>query len=177
MPGPTFIEGDLTTLRTIEEADLPWMQSVVNDERVWGVGTYPYPSNLESLEEWFEEDLSDYEDGVNLLVAVDDDPIGMVNMFDHDAEAGTAELGYWLDPDHWGEGYATNAAGRLVEYGFTQRALRKWEAKVVAGNDASMRVLEKLGFQSEGVRRENWFMDGEYRDTHWFGLFRDEFDP
>ncbi len=63
-------------------------------------------------------------------------------MTDHDTERGTAELAYWLDPDAWGQGYATEAAGRLVKYGFDQRALRKWSAKIVGGNDRSVAVVD-----------------------------------
>ena len=64
-----------------------------------------------------------------------------------------AELGYWLGADAWGEGYATEAADALVELGFMKLGLQRIYAQVLDGNEASCRVLEKLGMLSEGLRR------------------------
>ncbi|WP_276271849.1 GNAT family N-acetyltransferase [Haloarcula litorea] len=185
MPGPPFLETDRTALRTPEREDLDWIQQVVSDDRVWGWGTYPQPMTGEQMETFYEETLAD-GDSVHLLVCVDPnggddtsvttrtDPVGLVAMTDHDAEQGLAELAYWFEPDAWGNGYATEAARRLVEYGFDQRALRKWKARVASANDDSVAVLERLGFTREGTHRSEWFLDGEYRDTLWFGLLREE---
>jgi len=183
MPGAPFLETDRTALRTVEREDLDWMQGVVSDDRVWGWGTYPQPVNADQLADWYEETFCD-DDSVQLLVCVGEDgdapvsertdPVGLVAMNDHDPEQSIAELAYWLDPEAWGKGYATEAAGRLVRFGFEQRALRKWKAKVVDGNDSSVAVLERLGFEREGTHRAEWYLDGEYRDTLWFGLFRDD---
>ncbi|EMA01878.1 Protein N-acetyltransferase, RimJ/RimL family [Haloarcula vallismortis] len=184
MPGPSFLATDRTALRSPERDDLDWIQRVFHDEKVWGLGTYARPPTSDQMETFYEETLSD-EDSVHLLIcadpagspgAVEDrtEPVGLVAMTDHDPERGTAELAYWLDPDAWGQGYATEAAGRLVQYGFDQRALRKWSAKIVGGNDRSVAVVERLGFTEEGTHREEWYLDGEWRDMLWFGLLQTE---
>ncbi|MFC6973497.1 GNAT family protein [Halomicroarcula sp. GCM10025709] len=187
MPSPAFIETERTALRPPEREDLDWMQSVFCDERVWGWGTYPQPMTGEQMETFYEDTLADGE-SVHLLICVDadtDDPgqvqqrtdrVGLVAMTDHEPEQGTAELAYWLDPDAWNQGFATEAASRLVAYGFDQRGLRKWAARVVGGNDRSVAVLERLGFTREGQHRRDWRLDGEWRDTHWFGLLRAEWE-
>ena len=41
-------------------------------------------------------------------------------------------------------------------------------------NDASRRLLESMGFTEEGVHRDTEFVDGEFQDTHWYGLLEDE---
>lgn len=186
MPGPAFLETERTALRSPDRDDLDWIRKLFHHEQVWGLGTYAKPSTADQLETFYEETLSS-EDSVHLLVCVDPagspgrvedrtEPVGLVAMTDHDPERGTAELGYWLDPDAWGEGYATEAAGRLVRYGFDQRALRKWSAKIVGGNDRSVAVVERLGFTKEGTHREEWYLDGAWRDMLWFGLLRTESD-
>jgi RimJ/RimL family protein N-acetyltransferase len=62
-----------------------------------------------------------------------------------------AELGYWLAPDAWGRGIATEAATALVRWGFEALALERVHARVLADNPASRRVLAKLGLAVERV--------------------------
>ncbi|HTL38319.1 MAG TPA: GNAT family protein [Kofleriaceae bacterium] len=85
-----------------------------------------------------------------------------------------AELGYWLGMDAWGQGYATEAADALVDLGFSRLGLSRIYAQVLDGNDASCRVLEKLGMLSEGVRRAHVRKGKRLCDVHLFGMLRDE---
>ena len=85
-----------------------------------------------------------------------------------------AELGYWLGADAWGEGYATEAADALVELGFSRLGLQRIYAQVIDGNDASCRVLEKIGMLSEGIRRAHVRKGKRLCDVHLFGMLRDE---
>jgi RimJ/RimL family protein N-acetyltransferase len=85
-----------------------------------------------------------------------------------------AELGYWLGMDAWGQGYATEAADALVELGFSRLGLQRIYAQVLAGNEASCRVLEKLGMLSEGIRRAHVRKGKRLCDVHLFGMLRDE---
>ncbi len=61
------------------------------------------------------------------------------------------EVGYRLQPAHWGHGYATEAARRLVEHGFEQLELGTIAAIVNVENAASNRVIQKLGFMHQRV--------------------------
>ena len=85
-----------------------------------------------------------------------------------------AELGYWLGADEWGRGYATEAAGALVDFGFAELGLSRIYAQVLAGNDVSCRVLDKLGMINEGVRRRHIRKGRKLLDVVMFGLLRDE---
>lgn len=174
MPGPVFLEGEAVDLRTIEEEDLAFMQEAVNDPSVWrGIG-YPKPVNMEQEREFFEEQVCN-DDWVNLLVATDaETPVGTVGFTRIDLDRDKGELGYWIAPAHQNEGYGTEAVELLVDYGFEQRAFHRIEARVTEFNDPSRRLLESVGFAHEGTLRENEFVDGEYRNTRWYGLLRDE---
>ncbi len=79
-----------------------------------------------------------------------------------------------LAPDHWGHGYATEAAKAMVAYGFTTLQLHRIWAECVADNRGSARVLTKVGMQLEGRLRENEYYKGRYWDTLIFGLLVDE---
>ena len=54
--------------------------------------------------------------------------------------------------------------------------LNRVEADIIAGNEASMRVLEKLGFQEEGILRQRIYKDGQYHDVHLFALLKKDLD-
>jgi len=74
-----------------------------------------------------------------------------------------AEIGYVLGPDYHGRGYATEAAERVVEYGFSELGLHRIEARFMMGNEASLKVMEKLGMTFEGYKRDGMLVKGKYR--------------
>jgi len=85
-----------------------------------------------------------------------------------------ADIGYELSPEHWGNGYATEAARALVNIGFGEWGLRRISSWCIADNLASARVLEKLGLTLEGRLRENEHFKGRYWDTLLYGMLEDE---
>lgn len=78
---------------------------------------------------------------------------------DHDS----AEIGYVLNPDFWGRGYAVEAAERVIEFGFSALGLHRIEARFMKGNERSLRVMEKLGMTFEGYHVDELFVKGRYR--------------
>jgi RimJ/RimL family protein N-acetyltransferase len=75
--------------------------------------------------------------------------VGGVALWD---AAGDAELGYWLTPDAWGRGYATEAATAMLDHAHHALGLRRVQAGHFADNPASGRVLRKLGFVATGTQ-------------------------
>ena len=168
MPGPPFIEGETVTLRTIEEDDVPFLQRTINDPRVRrGLAAFD-PKTEADEREWITSVGED--GGVALAICVGEDPVGTVGLDAPNEVWGVAEIGYLLAPEAWGEGYATDAVGLLCEYAFDERRLNEVVAAVYATNPASARVLEKVGFQREGVLRREAFVEGEYVDLYRYGL-------
>lgn len=87
-----------------------------------------------------------------------------------------ADLGYELDPNHWGHGYATEAAGAMVKFGFGELALERISSWCIGDNIASARVLERLGFRQEGLLRRNEYFKGRWWDTLLYAQLRYEWD-
>lgn len=173
MPGPVFPSGDRVNLRPAERSDVEFLQNAVSDSRIRRAVGRNTPHNLEQEREFFEAVFRD-QDTVHLLATVEDEPVGVVALEGIDREVDTAEVNYWIVPSQWGNGYATEAVERLIRYAFDQLNLRKTVARVTGFNDGSKRVLEKIGFVEEGVQREQMFVDGEYQDSHSYGLLREE---
>jgi len=90
----------------------------------------------------------------------------------HRTVAGGADMGYCLHPDHWGEGYATEAARAILRFGLSHLALRRIWATCDPNNKASARVLEKAGMKREGRLRKNVFQKGRWRDSYLYAVVR-----
>jgi RimJ/RimL family protein N-acetyltransferase len=86
-----------------------------------------------------------------------------------------AELGFTLTPEYQGNGYATEAVRGLLDHLFTERNLHRVSAECDARNTASARLLERVGFQREGLRRSSSWFKGEWTDDLLFGLLRTEY--
>ena len=85
-----------------------------------------------------------------------------------------ADIGYELSPDFWGQGYATESARAMVNFGFHELRLHRISSWCIADNTASVRVLERLGFRQEGRLRRNEYFKRRWWDTLLFGLLVDE---
>lgn len=173
MSGPVFIAGDRIALRPIEAEDIDVLHEHINDPRVWRSLGRSRPFTRTQDRDFFEAEVSD-DDAVHLVVADGSTPLGLVSLVDIEGESGTAELGYWLGPEHHGQGYGTEAAALLVSHAFDRLRLHRLSATVFAFNEPSVRLLERLGFVREGVQRESVFVDGEHHDTYWYGLLESE---
>ncbi|GGO02368.1 GNAT family N-acetyltransferase [Saccharibacillus kuerlensis] len=82
----------------------------------------------------------------------------------------SAWLGYFLDKDHNGRGYMTESVQFIVRHAFEVLVLHRLEAGVMPHNEASLRVLEKAGFQREGLARQNVKIDGRWQDHVSLGI-------
>jgi ribosomal-protein-alanine N-acetyltransferase len=100
----------------------------------------------------------------------DDALIGTCALFRVDARHRRAEIGYSLRRDHWGRGLAAEAVSLMLDWSFRTLALHRVEADIDPRNDGSRRLLERLGFSSEGLLRERYFVGDEISDTELFGL-------
>lgn len=100
--------------------------------------------------------------------------VGTTTLFNLNLDNGRAEIGYALGQAYWGKGYMNEALKALLSYAFEVMDLRRLEADVDPRNVASIRTLERLGFQREGYLRERWHVNGEIQDAYFYGLLRRE---
>jgi len=184
MPGPVFLRNGEVTLRPVEQSDHDFFGRHANHPEVrpgFGGGA---PATADDVADRIE-DIADDDEAETFLVCADDAAgddsgsvrrVGEVFLFDLYEGRGSVELGYWIAPAHQGNGYATAAAELVVDYCFTERRLHKVNARVLAFNDGSRAVLETVGFEREGCRREDFYVDGEYVDADLYGIVESEWD-
>ncbi|HET7325231.1 MAG TPA: GNAT family protein [Halococcus sp.] len=175
MPGPIFLEGDRVDLRTVEEEDLDFLQTTLNDPTVRRFLGNHGPINGEQEQEWYEESCSD-DESVNLLITVDDEAVGSIGLHTADPRNVNAEIGIFLAEDYWGEGYGTEASHLITNYAIHERRIHRVVARVFEGNEGSHRIWQKLGFRHEATFSEAEFIDGEFVDIHFYAVLDTEWD-
>ncbi len=85
-----------------------------------------------------------------------------------------AAIGYWVSRDLAGRGVAPTAVALAGDHCFTELGLHRLEVNIRPENVASLRVVEKLGFRDEGLRRRYLHIDGDWRDHRTFALVAEE---
>jgi RimJ/RimL family protein N-acetyltransferase len=172
MNDPAFLRGERVSLRPVERDDVDLLQRVRTDPGFRHSLGFDRPWNRERTEAFFEDVVVGDEDSLNFVVGVDGDDAGAVSLFDVDRVGG--EVSYWLLPGFRGEGYATESLELLLAHAFDELGLHRVTARVFADNDASTRLLTRLGFDHEGTTREARIAGGEYRDVEQYGLLAAE---
>ena len=100
--------------------------------------------------------------------------IGNCGIRQASAGAHEADIGYELSPEHWGHGYATEAARAMVQFGFAELCVHRIWSWCIADNVASAHVLEKLGLKLEGRLREKEYFKGRWWDTLVYAILENE---
>ncbi|HTW21946.1 MAG TPA: GNAT family protein [Mycobacteriales bacterium] len=85
-----------------------------------------------------------------------------------------AHIGYWIDERFAGRGVMPTAVALVVDHCFRVVGLHRIEVNIRPENHASRRVVEKLGFRDEGIRKSFLHIDGDWRDHRTYALVQDE---
>ncbi|WP_414568649.1 GNAT family N-acetyltransferase [Nostoc sp. CCY 9925] len=100
--------------------------------------------------------------------------IGNCGIRVNDPELREANIGYELNPQYWGQGYATEAAQAILKFGFEELKMHRIWSWCVAENIASFRVLEKIGMHREGHLREKELIKGKWYDNFIYSIIENE---
>jgi RimJ/RimL family protein N-acetyltransferase len=84
------------------------------------------------------------------------------------------EFGYHLHRDFWGQGYGTEVAKALLHFGFENLELHRLAADCLAANEASARIMEKIGMRQEGHFRQDKWIGGRWHDTLYYAILNEE---
>lgn len=134
----------------------------------------PYPYTKKDAEEYITSMLSfDKTKTFAFAVTVNDKAVGSIGVFRCDnIHSRTAEMGYYIGEPYWGRGIGTSAVKQVCGYIFEHTDIIRIFAEPFAYNTASCRVLEKAGFEFEGVLRSNAVKNGKVLDMKMYSLVR-----
>jgi RimJ/RimL family protein N-acetyltransferase len=109
-----------------------------------------------------------------VVIRAENQLIGTATITLHPQERRHASFSYLLHRHYWGHGYATEAMRTLINFGFRDLQLHRLEDTADTRNQASVRVMEKLGMQREGHLRETIWKDGQWYDEYIYAILAHE---
>lgn len=166
-------------LRPLVAPDVPALYEIFSDPEVMAYWSSPPLADMAAAEEFLEQTNRLIASGTFLKWGItrkdDDRVIGTCTLASVNVEHKRAEIGYALARRFWRNGYAAEAVPAVLRFSFQSLGLHRIEADVDPHNHASIRCLERLGFQKEGYARERYHLSGAVHDSVFYGLLRREY--
>ena len=178
-----MFESDRLNYRKLEDSDFDLFYELYSDIRVM---EYAYLDRIETREEAhriFNNILTSQNHqriGVQ-YVAIHKNTeieIGLVDyesILNHES-GGIYEIGYFIKPKYWAQGYGTEMAGALIKYLFANSNIHKVIASCNSNNHVSENIMIKLGMKKEGYFRKVRFKNNRWEDEIRYGLLKKEWD-
>lgn len=172
---PVTLTGRAVTLREFRSEDAADTLAIIGDDQVthWlSFDSRDMAAAQAMVDGAAERAQLDPRTEYYLAVSADDELVGFARLAFAGVKA--AKLGYAVRADRWGKGYATDAARRMIEFGFGDLDLHRISAAIGPDNAASIAVVEKLGMQYEGRLRDHVFTNGGWRDSLLYSVLSHE---
>jgi [ribosomal protein S5]-alanine N-acetyltransferase len=170
----TPLQTERLTLRPYAPADIPTFLPLIGAREIAATTLrIPHPYTESYAQEFVAVAQQDMLSGKGLRVAVIVRDTGLLcggAGMRIEADHRHAELGYWIGVPYWGNGYATEAAGAVVRFGFEALKLHRIFASHFTNNPASAKVLKKIGMRYEGSQRAHILKWGEFLDIDLYGM-------
>jgi len=172
------LEGRRVRLRWLTEGDVGALFEIFSDPsvaRFWSAPPITKKGEARALlrdvrRGFRDRDLFEW----GLVLRRTDRVVGTVTLWRFDVENRRAEVGFALARHAWGRGLMKEGLNLAIALSFGPLGLRRLEADVDPRNEASLRLLESLGFRREGLMRERWNTGGELQDGVLLGLLARE---
>ncbi|MBP1993750.1 GNAT family N-acetyltransferase [Paenibacillus eucommiae] len=173
------LETNRLFLRFFELFDAKMVQELAGDEEVARTTlAIPHPYPDEAAEKWIETVRQSSEKGDSYAFAMikkeDGALLGNMSMGVFQKH-NRAELAYWVGKPYWGQGYATEAARRIVQFGFEDLELNRISAAAMTKNPGSYKVMIKIGMKLEGTFPQHVLKAGSFEDLVFYGIVRSDY--
>jgi RimJ/RimL family protein N-acetyltransferase len=160
------IDCNLCIIRSWQLSDQQALAQHANNKAIWLNlrDHFPHPYTQADAQYWLESIVGACPE-TSFAISVEGEAVGGIGLVLHeDIERCSAEVGYWLGQNYWGRGILTVALKAFTDYAFSTFELTRLYAVPFVRNQASIRVLEKAGYQCEGIMRRSAIKDGQVID-------------
>jgi [ribosomal protein S5]-alanine N-acetyltransferase len=161
-------------LRPWRPGDVDSLVRNANNRAIWRNlrDLFPHPYTVEDAKRWIR--IANPTDRINnFAIVVDDLAVGAIGLVPReDVFRRSAEIGYWIGEAYWGRGIVTEAVRAVTDYAFANFDICRVFAGVFEWNPASMRVLEKAGYEFECRMKKSVTKDGETIDEIIYAVVR-----
>jgi ribosomal-protein-alanine N-acetyltransferase len=163
-------------LRPIRLQDAPAIFEARSDPEAMRYWDWPPQRTVDEVRQVIQNHFNEIDSGATHWWVVATSPrgaaIGECDLSDVDRAQLRAEVGFLFKRSAWGQGLAHEAMERVIRHGFEDLGLERLTARCHAGNEASKRLLGRLGFSFEGTLRGYVVRDGIRRDCLLYGRLR-----
>lgn len=174
------IETKRLLLRFFSLLDAERVRELAGDKAIADTTTnIPHPYEKGMAGEWISTHRIKFESGESVHFAIilksTQKLIGAIGLI-IDKGFNRGELGYWIGKEYWNQGYCTEAARAVLEYGFSQLFLHKITSSHFARNPSSGKVMSKIGMGKEGFLKKHVAKGDKYEDLVVYGILRNEWE-
>lgn len=158
------------TIRKFQESDIPYKVKWLNDENNNKYLHYDLPLREDKTLLWYKN-LELKSDRFDYTITHDDEPAGLIGLLNIDTKNKKAEYYICLGEEKFkGKGIAKVATDLLIKVGFEELKLNKIYLYTEVDNTLAQNLFEKLGFEKEGLLRNDLFQNGQKVDRYVYGL-------
>ena len=173
------LETDRLFLREMTIDDLKFYFRHFNNDKIVEGSCFPGPKSIEAARKELElYCIKPFKENRGIRWGIvrkaEGELIGTCGFYAWNKTAYRAEIGYDLNPAHWGQGIMTEALHAVLDYSFGKMGMNRTQAIIDSKNIRSIKVVRRLGFKKEGVLRENSYFNGQFRDEVCFSLLKNE---
>jgi ribosomal-protein-alanine N-acetyltransferase len=172
------LETDRLVLRRMTLNDAEAVFAYASDPEVTRYVLWDTHRSIQDSRAFLELAISKYDGGGEpdwgIVYKGDHRFVGTCGIVSWEPDHARAEIGYTLSRDYWGRGLAPEAVRAMIYFGFGRMDLNRIEARCIAENTASARVMQKAGMTREGKLRQREFIKGAYRDMELYSILKSE---
>lgn len=166
-------------IRELRESDSENLAKYGNNKKIWDNmrDYFPNPYLLEDGVAFIKM-IQSKDPITTFAISYQDELIGVIGYnLQSDIYKHSAEIGYWIGEPFWGRGFVSKAIELTIEHAFSVMDLKRLYTSVFEHNKASARVLEKAGFNYEGMGEKAVMKNGEYYNDLRYGLLNPKYFP
>lgn len=166
------------SLCILEETDARQLAELANNKKIYDNvrDFFPHPYTVQNALEFISY-CADENPKLTFGIRYANELCGVIGLIlQTDVYHRTAEIGYWLGESFWGKGIAPEALKLMIKYAFHDLGLVRLNSAVFEHNKASMRVLEKCGFDQEAIFRKSVIKNELILDEYRYGLVNPDFE-
>ncbi|UCG68553.1 MAG: GNAT family N-acetyltransferase [Thermoplasmata archaeon] len=181
IPEDISLETNRLILRPLKDQDSESIYKNVKEYDIakWTI-SIPHPYPKEGAMSFIQQSKKHMQSGLAYHFAIlskdNSELMGVMSLIGVNMRHKNAELGYWVGKYHWNKGIATEAASRMLEFGFQDLNLQRISARCFHDNTPSIRVIEKIGMKYEGKFRKEILKENKFIDMAYYAILKEEWN-
>jgi [ribosomal protein S5]-alanine N-acetyltransferase len=163
--------------RPLKMQDQEALFAIMSDPEVSRYNRWEVHQSISQSQDYIQAALDLYAQGQYLEWAVclpNQDLIGFFGCVWWMPDYASVEIGFSLNRAYWNQGLITEALDALIQWGFKEMQINRFEAQTEIKNIASQRVLEKLGWTCEGTLRQRVYFKDSFHDMKIYSLLKSD---